>query len=433
MEIKTRQLTKAVRLTAILTDKFKQSRLSVNFISERRRENCAKNSLLPSVLVRGSKNFPTMSHICERLDYLYGAGLYGYNRSRGEMQLTGISMSCLSDKYAFDGISIFKQTLELLCDVLFNPLTDENGVFVKDAVEGEKEKQIRYIKAKINNKNRYAQRRCEEIMCEGENYSVPTDGGEEETAAIEPNALFEHYKKLLSSAPVEIYYTGDLDFETLCDCIYEKFKILDYIPVENAPTKVVRQVEKVKNVHEKLPVSQGRLCIGIRALDMTHKDYPALVLLRTVLGGSGVAKLFMNVREKMSLCYSCYATLEGMKGIMMIYAGIDPENKEKALDAIFEQIESIKRGEVSDFELEAAKSELANTYREIYDSPASLESWFIGRRLSGLDMTPKDFSDSLQAVTLDDVIKSTEYLLTDTVYFLEGTEPATDDDDGEES
>ena len=48
-------------------------------------------------------------------------------------------------------------------------------------------------------------------------------------------------------------------------------------------------------------------------------------------------------------------------------------------------------------------------------------------------MTPKDFSDSLQAVTIDDVIKSAEYLLTDTVYFLEGTEPATDDDDGEES
>ena len=425
MQIKTVEITRCVRFTAILTDKFKQSRFSVNFVTERRRENCAKNSLLPSVLVRGSKNYPTIGHICQRLDYLYGAGLWGYNKSRGELQLTGISMSCLADKYAFDGTKIFKHTLDLLCDVLFEPLT-ENGVFLEDVVEGEKEKQIRYIRSRINNKNRYAQRRCEEIMCEGENYAVPTDGSEEDTAKITSEELFSHYRMLKSEALVEIFYTGSMDFETIFGYVKEKFSHLDHDVKKLSGTSVIRDVKEVKYVNESLPISQGRLCIGYRGIDMTHKDYPAFLVMRTILGGSGVSKLFVNVREKMSLCYTCFASLEGTKGILMVYAGIDPANRDKAQSAIFDQIEKIKCADVSDDELSLAKLELSNTYKEIYDSPAALESWFIGRRLAGITISPDEFSKALVSVTKEQVVDSAKYLLADTVYFLEGTKPSDD-------
>lgn len=425
MQIKTVDITSSVRFNAILTDKFKQSRFSVNFITDRTKENCAKNSLLPSVLVRGSKEYPSLGHICKKLDYLYGAGLWGYNKSRGELQLTGISINCLSDKYAFDDAKIFKETLDLLCSVLFDPLT-ENGVFREDIVNGEKEKQIRYIRSKINNKNRYAQRRCEEIMCRGERYGVPTDGSEEDTAKITPQELYEHYQKLKNEAKVEIFYTGSMDFDVILEYVKEKFSVLDHEIVPHSQTLVVREVEQVKYVDESLPISQGRLCIGFRGIDMTHKDYPAFLVMRTVLGGSGVSKLFVNVREKMSLCYTCHAMLDGAKGVLMIYAGIDPKNREKAQNAIFDQIEQIKNGCISDEELELAKLELSNTYKEIYDSPAALESWFIGRSLAGIDKSPSDFSRELLQVTREQVIDSAKYLLTDTVYFLEGTEPFDD-------
>lgn len=430
MQIKTVEITKCVRFCAILTDKFKQSRFSVNFITQRTRENCAKNSLLPSVLVRGSKNYPSISHICQRLDYLYGAGLWGYNKSRGELQLTGLSMNCLADKYAFDGTKIFKETLDLLCDVLFEPLT-ENGVFLEDTVEGEKQKQIRYIRSKINNKNRYAQRRCEEIMCEGENYAVPTDGSEEDTAKITKEDLFSHYQMLKNEAQVEIFYTGSMDFETVLEYVKEKFSCLDHEVKTLAPAVVKREVDKVRYVNESLPISQGRLCMGFRGIDMNHKDYPAFVVMRTILGGAGVSKLFVNVREKMSLCYTCFAALDGAKGILTVYAGIDPANREKAQNAIFEQIERIKCGDISDDELSLAKLELSNTYKELYDSPAALESWFIGRRLAGITLTPDEFSSSLVSVTKEQVIDSAKYLLADTVYFLEGTMPFDDTEEGE--
>jgi len=425
MQIKTVDITRCVRFNAILTDKFKQSRFSVNFVTDRTKENCAKNSLLPSVLVRGSKEYPSLGHICRRLDYLYGAGLWGYNKSRGELQLTGISINCLADKYAFDHTRIFKETLDLLCSVLFDPLT-ENGVFCDDIVNGEKEKQIRYIRSKINNKNRYAQRRCEEIMCEGENYAISTDGSEEDTERITPKDLYEHYLKLKNEAKVEIFYTGSMDFDVILGYVKEKFSILDHEVKPTSKTLVVREVEKVKYVDESLPISQGRLCIGFRGIDMTHKDYPAFLVMRTVLGGSGVSKLFVNVREKMSLCYTCYASLDGAKGIVTVYAGVDPQNRQKAEKAIFDQIESIKNGDITQEELYLAKLELSNSYKEIYDSPAALESWFIGRSLAGIDMKPSEFSKEIMSVTLEQVVESAKYLLTDTVYFLEGTQPSDD-------
>lgn len=430
MTIKTQRITNCVRFSAIITDKFKQSRFSVNFVSERTVENCAKNSLLPSVLVRGSKSFPSISDICKRLDFLYGAGLWGYNKSRGELQLTGISINCLSDKYAFDGTYIFKETLDLLCSVLFDPLV-KDGAFLEDVVNGEKEKQIRYIRSKINNKNRYAQRRLEQIMCEGERYAISTDGSEEDTQKITPKELYEHYQKLLNEAPVEIFYVGPLDFEQVLEYVKEKFLHIDHELKILPQTCVLREVEKVKYVDESLPISQGRLCIGLRGIDMTHKDYPAFLLMRTVLGGSGVSKLFVNVREKKSLCYTCHASIDGAKGIMTIYAGIDPKNRNEAQNAIFEQIELLKNGELTQNELELAKLELVNTYKEIYDSPAALESWFIGRNLAALNIEPSEFAKQIEGVTKDQVIESAKYILLDTVYFLEGTEPASEFDEEE--
>ena len=110
----------------------------------------------------------------------------------------------------------------------------------------------------------------------------------------------------------------------------------------------------------------------------------------------------------------------------MVYAGIDPANRDKAQSAIFDQIEKIKCADVSDDELSLAKLELSNTYKEIYDSPAALESWFIGRRLAGITISPDEFSKALVSVTKEQVVDSAKYLLADTVYFLEGTKPSDD-------
>ncbi len=425
------QLTPAVHLTAVRTDKFKSSQFSVYFVTERKSENCAKNALLPSVLLRGCEKYPTMRAISLRTDDLYGAGISVSAQTRGELQTPGFCASCISDSCAYDGMRVFENLLDLLSEILFHPLT-ENGVFKAEYVENEKEKQILYIRSLVNNKTRYASRRCEEIMCEGERYAVPSAGTEEDTAKITPESLWDYYRNLLETAPIELFYAGDLPFEELKRLLMPVFGGFTEIPRPLGKTERVYDARPVKNVTEEEPVNQSKLVLGYR----TPTDYPseghaAYMLLRMILSGSPISKFFMNVREKLSLCYYCGASADTMKGIMLVSSGVRAENAEKARAAIEKQIADCADGKISDKELAAAKSGYESAFREIYDSPAALESYYLTRRIADAPEDPEKVLENILAVTKEELAAEAQKLRLDTVFLLKGTLNGSEDEDDE--
>ena len=81
---------------------------------------------------------------------------------------------------------------------------------------------------------------------------------------------------------------------------------------------------------------------------MTTSDegkYYTLVVGSNILGGGPDSKLFINVREKESLCYYVYSSVEKYKGILFVSSGIEAENYEKTVKLINEQLEKLKNGE----------------------------------------------------------------------------------------
>ena len=50
---------------------------------------------------------------------------------------------------------------------------------------------------------------------------------------------------------------------------------------------------------------------------------PATRLMAALFGGTPNSKLFLNVREKLSLCYYCSASYNSMKGIMLVQSGVE--------------------------------------------------------------------------------------------------------------
>ena len=82
----------------------------------------------------------------------------------------------------------------------------------------------------------------------------------------------------------------------------------------------------------------------------------------------------MNVREKLSLCYYCWAMPDAQKGVMFVSSGIENEKKQVAEDEILNQLRNTAEGDITDEEFDAAKKSLVNAYKEIYDAPVSLES-----------------------------------------------------------
>lgn len=411
-----------IRCHYISCDKFKSEYFSIQFIVPMAEETAALYALLPAVLNRGCATFPTKAALCRRTEELYAAGISGRVFKRGECQIIAFSAEMLNDRFSYDGTEIRKGTLQLLFDFLFRPLT-VGGVFDAAYVESEKKVLSDKIRAMINNKAKYALTRCTEIMCEGERYGIPECGREEDVAKITPQTLWEAYLRILREARVEIFYIGDAPHETIktlarsfTDAIKERKPL-------SLPTCVRKKVETVREAEETVSAVQGKLTLGFR---IGHVDKVALRLFNAVYGSSPVSKLFMNVREKMSLCYYCQSTCDLTKGIMLVYSGIENKNFEVAKKEILNQLDEIRAGHITEDEFFCAKQSLCDMCRSVSDSPAALESWYLSAALTEDMRTPDEVAEAICALTPSDMMKVAAEIDLDTVYFMRGTATETE-------
>ena len=421
MSLLKKHIADGVNLTYIETDKFKTGSLSVNFIAPLDRASAAKNALIPNILMRGSKKCPNMAEINKKLDYLYASSLSARNMKRGEMQIFGMGAGMIDSAYAMNGEDIIAEVTDFVGEILFNTITNGNS-FDTAYTESEKSNLIDAIKAKINNKTYYARQRCIQEMCKNERFGLDETGTVEDVAACTAENLFAHYKTALETYPVEIFFVGKCDIDSLAGKLAQMFTKLDRKPIEIPKTEVIRSCGNPKNITEDMPVNQGKLTIGFRSgITLRDDDYPALMMFNEVFGGGVTSKLFMNVREKMSLCYYCASAPDATKGLLTVASGIEVDKREIAEKAIFDQLEAIRAGELTDEEITSARMGLINNYRELSDSARGLETWYLGRSLHGLSDTPDDVIEALSGVTRDDIVAAAKKASLDTVYFLNGT------------
>jgi predicted Zn-dependent peptidase len=161
--------------------------------------------------------------------------------------------------------------------------------------------------------------------------------------------------------------------------------------------------------------------LGFRTgYDSKENKYYLLQLFNEVFGGSPTSKLFMNVREKMSLCYFCRSIVNQRNGVMIVASGIEFENKEIAEKAILDQLNAIKEGNISEAEFESARKSIRNGYMQIYDSADSMEIWTFFRSLCGSYVTPMSECERVEKATIEDIKEVAKKMTLDTVYFLKG-------------
>ncbi len=431
MALEKINISDGITLNIIKTDKFKTNYLSFNFVCNLNDDKASLNALLPQVLIRGTEKHPDMASLKTALDDLYAASIEARVYKRGEYQVVGMSAGWLDDKYSIDGTEITLGTLDMLEEVLFCPYT-ENGVFAKGYVESEKSNLVDDIRAAINNKTSYAINRCKEEMCKNEPYGISVYGKEEQVESITPESLYDAYTNLLETSRIEIFYVGSYDGSKMAERIKDMFKNRGRNYKAPSSAVVIKEVESVKEINEQCQATQGKLSLGFRCgCSLGERDYKAFPLFVEIYGGSPVSKLFMNVREKLSLCYYCRAIPEGLKGIMVVTSGIEVENKQKTQDEIIEQLEKIKRGEITDEEIVLAKKSMKNAYNELQDNPASLEGWYLTRRLADLGDTPEDVIGGILEISKDEIVETAKKIELDTVYFLEGTQKSREVSDDE--
>lgn len=416
-DLKRVDLGNNINLTLIKTSKFKTNLVSVYIQRVLDRDEVTKNALLPSVITSGSKNYPTLREISHKMDNFYGASLFSNAGKRSEKQILEFKILGVNDKYIDE--KIFKDMIEFLNDIINNPFIENDG-FKEEYLHLEKQNLKDKIKAAINDKKAYAQNKCIEAMCKDERYSIEENGYEEDIDSITAVDLYNHYKNILKTSPIDIVVEGDFDDDFVADAVRQNFKFERGDIIEIPRGKYVKKVDDVKVVEEKMDITQGKLVMGYRAnVDYMDNDkYYSLVVGNSVFGGGAHSKLFNNVREKESLCYYVFSSVEKYKSIMFVSSGIEAQNYEKAVKIIKEQLEDLKNGKISDTELANSKSALINSAKSVTDNIGGMSEFSFAQSLGKTNSTVEDLIKSIEKVTVNDIVDSVKDIELDTVYFL---------------
>ena len=435
MDRTRRELMPGVYLTCLRTERFKTALLSLHLLTGLDRQTAAQNAALPGVLRRGTVSAPDMTALAARLDGLYGAHIEPSVRKIGEIQAVGFVADLVDGACLPAGEDPLEDVIALLGEMLLAPNT-RGGLLLPAYVDGEREKLLQDIRARVNDRETYANSRLVELMCPGEAYAVEALGDEETARAIGYVALTRHYRTLLAECPMELFYCGSAPAERVAAALTDALAAMPRGELAMDIGTDIRMntvVEGLRSFTERMDVGQGKLALGYRLGDaMEEPDMAALRVMNALLGGGGAAyvnsRLYVNVRERMSLCYYVYSTLDAVKGVVTVSCGIDPADCEKALSAIGRQVAAVKDGEFTDDELRTARTGVSADMLALTDQPEGLEQFWLVQDLLGLDYGPEELAALAEDVTRDDVIKAAAGMECDAVYFLSGGEDEDESD-----
>lgn len=415
-----------MRFHLVETDRFKMSRLSLNFILPADPYRSPLTRLTLAVMMRGCRKYPTVVDINKRLDDLYGATVTWRATAVGERHIFKISCEMLSNQYrlAGDCESVVRGVCDAVLDILLDPLLDGEGLLSAANFESEKSLAIDAIRAKINDQKAYAAEQCRDLMLADSPAGISVDGTEEQIEGFTLREITENMAYFLKNAVLECYYVGSDDVTDVAMEIANRLAPLGRSNIalcgrEKALERAAGTPVREKT--EKMRVSQGRLNLGYRCgVVMGAPDYYPMCLFNEMFGGSSVAKLFLNVREKRSLCYYCYSSYHSATGCLMVGCGIKPENRDLARKEIDKQLRAMKKGKFTEEELETAKRTVISGLRQISDSPSAMEAFAFRRVLSATPESVEDCVAKVMAVTAEEVVAAANRVMPDTVYFLSG-------------
>ncbi len=409
-----RMIADRVRLVSEQTDRFKTGRISVSMALPMD-EKMAANSLLIFLLKRSCKEYPDFSLLNGKLDELYGASLSASVMKSGEAQVLNLSLTFLDDRFALTDESIAEQCAKLLASMIFSP-NCKSGSFGAENLAAEKRLLIQRIEEELNDKRTYAFNRCISYMCANEAYGKDKYGTVEEIEKVKMADVYSAWKTMLSSAIFQITVVGSSNADDVAEIFAKKFEKIERNPVK-PETVFHKRGGHFNRYEEKFPVNQGKLVIGFRAgMGSSRDNLAAVTVMNDIFGMGTYSKLFMNVREKLSLAYYCWSRLIASKGLVLVEGGIDTDKEKKVSAEILAQLSDLRNGKTDPEVLESSKRSLKE--RHTFTTPEGICAWYASQVLEDEILTTEGINEEIEKVTMEQVCEAAKKLSIDTIFML---------------
>ena len=395
-------LAPGVHLNCIPADKFNRCRISLHFRFPASREKATDQALLPLVMDRGYAACPDMTQLSRKLARLYGAALSVETSMQGASRVLSVSITGIKDQFALNGEALTAEYAAIAFGVAFEPYF-ENGLFSREAVEIEKTTLTRQLESEINDKRLYCVRQARRKFFGDSPAGIERDGYLADLPAVTCESLTAAYHEMLRTAQLDVICLGAdeavvrrMTLEKLANIQREPAQLENYLYMPAQPTEHFR---------EEMDLVQAKLCMMFTWNQCAKPEQlDAFRLAMGVVGGSATSRLFLNVREKQSLCYYCASRFASPTAFMMVDSGVEPANAEKAEQAILKELNDLVNGPITEEELENSRRGLLSGLTSVGDSLAGLENWYYNEILRGGAInTPEQAADQLKQVTAEDV------------------------------
>ena len=411
--------TFSYNLHTIKTNKFKTITVKINFKRKLVKEEITARNMIVSLLCDSTKEFPTRRLLSIECENLYELGYMGMNYTSGIYNIMSFEATFLNEEYTEKGM--LDKSIKFLSDLVFNPNIDSKG-FKEDNFKLAYNLLKENILSQKENSDVYSKIRLLEEMEPDSCVSYRKCGYIEDLEKLSPKTLYQYYESILNSDTIDIFVIGNISTSHVKGVIEKNFK---QIKTLKKPTKSHFYLPKKyrfipKKVFENQKINQSKLVLGYKIDKMTDFELRYVLNVYSYILGTGAdSKLFRTVREENGLCYYINSVPQPLNSIMIINAGINKVNYQKAVELIKKAVKDIKRGKFSNEDIIKAKVTYANSLKELEDSPDSILSLYAGiEYLKSDDITQR--LNKMNRVTASDVVKLASKIHLDTIYMLEG-------------
>ncbi len=390
-----------IYLSKLPAEKFRKCRISVNFVMPSERSTATAYALLPYLLERSYEDCPDMTALSVKLSSLYGVDLSVDSSVSGANRFVTVAVTGIKEEYALNGENLTSEYTKLLLGVAFRPYLVE-GLFPADIIEIEKDKLMGILESECNNKRTYCVRQAARNFYKDSPNGIEANGYLEEVDGVTAEMLTSAYQKMVQDAHVEVMVLGadENAVETELKAFFKDKK--------RTPQPFLQPFSEPItdfSAHEEpIEATQGKICLMFNiGKILSPEESLKMRFAVSVFGGLPTSRLFVNVREKQSLCYYCTASYSAQTGLVVSDSGVEFDKAEHTLTAIREELAKLVEKEVDETELADTKRQLINHYNTAADSLFAIENFYISGVLRGSDITIEKAVKIIEETTATEV------------------------------
>ncbi|MEG2457698.1 MAG: insulinase family protein [Bacilli bacterium] len=405
------------KLHIIKTNRFKTITFDMKFTSIDNLSSLHKTYLLLDMLIYSCKKYNTKKLLTEKSQELYKVSYDTSYRTIGKYGVLSFTYNFINPKYTTK--DMMEESLNLFKEIYFNPDIKDN-LFNEEYFEMIKSKCKTNYELRKENPNFYLNNQFSKEMFKNTSYAYDNFLVPSLIEKTTNKEVVEEYYNLFKNHNIDIFVVGDVNeeeilsyFDNLLKNIKSKYEEL------SMPYITLNKRKELKEIKEKSSFNQSNIRIGYTFSSLTPREKNYCVdVLTTILGSMSNSILFVNVREKLSLCYHISSSYSLYTSSIIITSGFSSKNYEKVLKEVDNCIKKINDIKVIEASLENAKNTIITSLNSSNDKIGNIinESYFVSYNIR------EDIAKSKEeflSVTAEEISTLSKKIKKEVIYFLE--------------